>query len=94
MEATTAAPPEPGTDDVPLPGEEPSEQEEPRRRVVIEGDGQLSLAVGGKRPTDSEVKIVICLERWSGAFWPGWVGRKSAVDEDGLERKSVTTGAW
>lgn len=58
MEATTAPPAE-GTENngVPLDGEgEP--QEEPRRRVVIEGDGQLSLSVGGKRPTDSEVKIV------------------------------------
>ena len=55
-------------------------------------------AVGGQavrvdRQRLSAVKIVICRERWSGAFCPAWVGRKSAVDEEGFERKSPTTGA-
>lgn len=59
MQATQAPPvegQEAGNGDVPLEGEQEQEQVV-RRRVVIEGDGQLSLAVGGKKPTDSEVKI-------------------------------------
>ena len=48
----------------------------------------------GNTDSVSESKIVICRERCSGALWPGVKGRKSAVEDEGLERKSLTTGAW
>lgn len=59
MEAGTMAPPDPATrngaaGDVDLEGEGDEHVEE-RAELVIEGDGQLSLAVGGKNPTVSKI---------------------------------------
>lgn len=49
----------------PTEGEEPGvslegeddEQVDSRERIVIEGDGQLTLAVGGKNPTQSKILV-------------------------------------
>lgn len=43
--------------DPPMPGEDPDEEPDRREEVVLEGDGQLSLAVGGKSPNVSRVVL-------------------------------------
>lgn len=43
--------------DVPLEGEGDGEDQVVHDEIVIEGDGQLSLTIGGKRPNVSKVVI-------------------------------------
>ena len=43
--------------DAPLEGEDPEEEVDRREEVVLEGDGQLTLSIGGKKPNLSKVVL-------------------------------------